>query len=393
MPLAGIAALSRHWLGAGSLYELIGVEDWLVERRWPDALVRARAAVAWLAWFERDVTPFLPRHAAAWLEQLEQEIHRRRGVADVPSAYTDWASTVGEFGRFPSAAYVERIPRGSFDTPFTRTIRWLCEAYQACIALVARELHRSASLPSGGERALQAAFSLPEVRSARREPKPRLDDVAKLRRAGGLQGLVGTAAADLALLWVGNTSERSRVLLETGLLPLEMQSTLFELGVLGTTALAVGALGAQRPRWESHSPIGSAAQGAPCLAAKIGGSSVSIYFQTVPSDGRPSESAYRTLTYELGGGWLRPDIWLRIDKDSSRRELILECKYSADPLYVASGVPQVFAYSVEFGVSANSRVYAVVGPDGVVPQLRAFGLDFRVLPVEALPGLVREMVR
>jgi hypothetical protein len=99
---------------------------------------------------------------------------------------------------------------------------------------------------------------------------------------------------------------------------------------------------------------------------------IELYYQTIPRLYRNSSSAYLTLSKQLNGQPLRPDVWIIAHRDGKTAELILECKYSSDPSYIATGISQIFSYGVEFPTPPNAtRNYMVIGPDEQVPLFAA----------------------
>lgn len=369
IPWQGLFALARHWAGSGSLFDWLGPSEWEIAREWTADVTRARTAAALLLYLETSVLPRLPRRASEWLDLLEQQVYRASEFTDVPTPHTDWAATLSEFGRYPSILYVERRPRGTFDTPLTRTLKWFCMGIIRAEALVERTLgHRP--LQERTRTRLRFALDLPEVQGAADVADPGDFDVSVCVDMGGVWALIGRNARRLAALWRG--SVLNQILALAPILP-KLGSQLFELGTLGVAATTVRQA-APIARWRTRTPLAAARPGRPCLQADLQEGTWDCYYQTVPEAYRASDSPYRTLTKPLGGGSLRPDLWMIFDGTTPPSELVVECKYSFDPSYIAGGVMQILAYWQEYSPPHEvQRVYIVVCPETVVVTPRTWG--------------------
>jgi hypothetical protein len=212
-------------------------------------------------------------------------------------------------------------------------------------------------------------LELPEVGSAADIPAVSDFDLAVCTDAGSQWTMIGKASRQLLALWRGSAAEQLVSL--APILP-DLGHQLFELATLGTMASAVRtALPAAV--WASRTPLAAAEPGRPCLEAEWEEGGWRFYYQTVPLANRSSRSPYRLLSHDLGGAPLRPDIWAVMREPASTTELLIECKYSLDRGYVASGISQVLAYALEYpSAPTTARVHMVVCPDGVVKTPRAF---------------------
>jgi hypothetical protein len=370
-----VRSLARHWAGTGSLFEWLAPSDWDITRRWSVDIMRARAAYVILLQVEASILPRLPRHAGEWMDVLEQEIHRSTEFADVPSAHTDWAATLSTFGRYPSPLYVERLPRGTFDTPLTRTLKWVCSAVMRAEKLVDVALrHRPLLHPE--RRRLFSALDLPEVQGAADVMIVDEADLAACSASGPVGVLVARCARQLAILWRGSIQAQLELLSQLPILPEEVKGALFELGTLGSAAMAAREVLTQAV-WITKTPLAAAESGVPCLTAEFEEGEINCYYQTVPQVYRRAVGPYRTLSRELGGGTLRPDMWLLLDMPAGPIELVLECKYSLDNSYISTGVIEVLAYSREYPAKPEvQRIHMVVCPEAVIVKPQSWGKNW-----------------
>ncbi len=384
IPWEGVRALARHWAGGGALFDWLAPDDWEISRHWSADTLRARCAQALLLHLQATAFPYLPRYISDWLDLLEQQIHRVSELTDVPSAHTDWAATLSEFGRYPSALYIERRPRGTFDTPMTRTLKWFCQAIEDAERLVLRALNQQ-PLSDITRAQLRAALELPEIQGAADLPTLSDFDVAVCTDLGGTWALIARSARQVAGLWRGSIEDQLLAL--APILP-QIGSQLFELGSLGVAATAIRSA-APSAAWYTRTPLAAAVSGEPCLVAELEQGEWSCWYQTVPSGQRDPNSPYRALTRELGSAPLRPDIWLVADISDEPVEILVECKYSLRGRYIAEGIPQVLAYWKEYPPSGDAqRIHMVVCPHDVVARARSWQGSL----VLGTPDHLRELV-
>ncbi len=376
IPIQGLWDLARFWAGGGSLFEWLGPpnDDRPITVAWSTTQARARTAQALLLHLEQTVCPYLPFYASDWLNLLEQQIYRLTELTEAPTAHTDWTATIAEYGQYPTPLYVERKPRGTFDTPLTRTLKWLCIVVARAEELVFRTFgHRP--LTEKTRLQFRVAAELPEVESAADEGELDTLDSLACVDFGGSWALIGEAARRFGTLWSGTFEDQ--LLRLTPILP-GLSDKLFELAVMGAVTSTVRD---EFPDglWRTRTPIAAARAGIPCIETETLVGSWSCFYQTTPEPYRSAMGPYRTLTQPLGGNPLRPDIWLISTFPPEPTELVLECKYSPDGGYVASGVPQVLAYWEEFEpASAASRVHMVVGPETVIASAKSFDARFAI---------------
>jgi hypothetical protein len=351
--------LARLWAGAGDLVEWLAPDQELPEILWSRELVQARVAAAVLSRFQSKWLRYLPRAPYDWLDLLAQQVTRETGRLDFPTAHTDWPATISEFGRFPAQTYIERRPAGTFDTPQTRVLRSTCVAIKRADDLAGRQLG-SRPLPALTQAMFSAILDLPAVAGAADQP-PSLHDLSVCRSAGGVWLIIARLSDELSSIWSRDPASQINNL--APILPL-FGHQLFELSTVGAI---VGALQAELPGvWQSFSPIGAARKARPCLSYSSGDLEVEVYYQIVPKSARSDNTPYASTAKEIGGV-LRPDIWIELRSPGVSAQFVVECKFSLDPSYVASGITQSMAYSLEFPAPPGiSRRHLAVGPQEVV---------------------------
>lgn len=314
----------------------------------------------------------LPQHAGDWLDALSQQTHRQIIYNDTPSAHTDWSATISSFGRYPSEMYIDRRPVQTYESSFTRVLNWTARATLRADRLVFSRFGRYA-LSVQSQRKFSSALELPEVTSAATEDRLSDFDLDICKHTGGLWLSVSRVAKLISALWSGNATAQLFAL--KPILP-DLAHQLFELGVLGTLTTSVKDV-ATNARWSTASPLAAAGLGRSSLTMQSDEGRWDIYYQSIPNTQRKKVTPYRHLTRSLDGGSLRPDIWISQERGKDKREIVFECKYSLNPSYICTGVPQIFAYLLEFPPRPDvHRIHVVVGPEEVVSTTQVWGEQF-----------------
>ncbi|MDB5575309.1 MAG: hypothetical protein JWR80_485 [Bradyrhizobium sp.] len=362
IPWEGLLSLSAHWAGAGSLYDWIAPPDFFIDRQWTPEIVRARMTEVTLLHIQNGLGSFLPRHAGEWLNVIAQQSHRTTRHIEMPSPHVDWQATIATYGKYPSIGYVERRPTVTHDSGFTRVLKWTVQSVMRAEQFVFEKFARR-PLRDTMRRRFQSALELPEIAAAADEIGGLSEyDLDACRYSGGVWLVIAKIAGLLSGLSSGGAS--SQLMALRPILP-EFPHQLFELGVLGT--ITTGLRVATSPAWTSQAPLAAARGGNPCLSLNAEEGSWRAHYQTIPLEYREKKSPYVFLTEELDGRRLRPDIWITQKVGQKVQEIIIECKYSLQSDYIATGVTQNFAYEVEFPSSPGvARLHVVVGPEDTV---------------------------
>ena len=390
LPWEGVLSLSAHWAGAGSLFDWVHPDEFEISREWAPGLMQARMAEAVLLHIQDGLGRHLPRHAGDWLDVLGQQTKRAVNYVDAPTPHVDWQATISNFGMYPSESYLERRPVYTHDTSFTRVLKWVAVSVARAEEVVLSRFGRRSLEPSMRQR-FASALELPEVATAADEQGGLTDfDLDACRQSGGVWLVLARIAELLSGLWAG--SANAQLLALRPILP-QFAHQLFELGTLGIVSSGLHDL-ATNPAWTSKAPLAAAHGGRPSLSLSADEGEWHAFFQTVPTAYRKAASPYLSLTKELGGAPLRPDIWIEQVVESGTTELVLECKYSLSPTYVATGITQSFAYDVEFPPPPGvRRVHVVVVPEEVVGASKSWGGRYALTTPAGAQELCREAFR
>lgn len=390
VPWEGVLSLSAHWAGAGSLFDWVHPGDFEIDREWAPELVRARMAEAVLLHIQDGLARYLPRHAGEWLDLIGQQTQRAVHYVDAPTPHVDWQSTISIFGRYPCESYVERRPIYTHDTSYTRVLKWTASSVTRAEELVWSKFGRRPLDPLK-RRSFSSALDLPEVATAADEQGGLSDfDLDACRQSGGVWRVLARIAELLSGLWTG--SAVTQLLALRPILP-QFAHQLFELGTLGTISWGLRDL-ATNSTWTSKAPFAAAHGGRPSLSLTADEGKWHAFFQTVPAAYRKGDSPYLSLTKDLGGAPLRPDIWIEQVAAGATTEIVIECKYSLSPNYVATGVTQSFAYEIEFPPPDGvRRLHVVVGPEEVVDLSRSWGGRFALTNPSGARDICRYALR
>ncbi len=360
LPIAGIETLARLWAGQGTFLDWLAPEDWDLDLGWSAAQVRARVADLILTRFSRSYVKFLPRHAGEWMDLISQQLQRQVTRTDLPTAHTDWVSTLSEYGKYPSEVYIERRPIATYDTPHTRILKWTGAAVRRAEALVQSQFGRTSINPEE-RRILTCSLELAEVASAADESRPNDIDLEICKSTGGAWLLMGRLAEELAALWFGSAIKQFHSLAPA--LP-ELGHQLFEIGTLGAL---INELRKQfgSGAWKTENPLAAAKSNRPSIIWNGSHTACRAFFQTPPIAAVPGSAPYLSLARKIGGSALRPDIWIELS-GGAEFDIIVECKYSLDSSYVASAITQLIGYNAEYSATHRSRLLVAVGPEEIV---------------------------
>ena len=386
IPWEGIRLLSSLWAGSGTLYEWIRPDEFTTDADWSIEIIKARMTLVVLLMIEERYANTLPKHGSDWLDQIGNQVQLSRAIVDTPSPHTDWSTTISMFGRYPCASYIEKQRTSSRDTSYTRILKWTAQSFERAWQLVVRSL-RNVSLDDKVKRQFTSVLELPEVAMATVDLEAlSLYDIEACRRSGGIWLVLAKIAQLFAALWRGSATTQIYSLYP--ILP-KFEHQLFELGTLGTVANGIREVADGCSNWISECPLGAVTTGTPSLRMNALGGQWCAYYQTVPNQYSGISSPYRVLNQNLTGGSLRPDIWIEQSVDGQKSEVVIECKFSMDPPYVASGVSQSLAYESEYPCPNDTRrIHAVIGPEEVLGDTATWWGDRFVL---TSPSRIKEI--
>lgn len=382
LPWTGIESLARFWAGSGTLLDWVAPVAWDIEIAWDIDVVRARVAEVALLSFQRHYLNYLPKHAGEWLDIIAQQTNRIVDRVELPDAHTDWPATFSEFGGYPAQLYVQRRTSSTYDSPFTRVLKWTAQNLERAESVVGLHFGRR-PFDSGTRRRVLSPLELPEVASANIDLRQIEHDLEVCKAAGGAWLIVSRLARQLSAIWGQDPLTQLKNL--APILP-ELGHQLFELGTLGNV---IAAAHNRRPgTWTTENPVGAAKSGEPCFSLRADGTRLDVRFQTVPRANVSSDSVYRTLGNRLGAGALRPDIWLNVVSLDWELDIVIECKFSNEPTYVSTGITQSMAYSVEFPRLGTDCIYVTVGPQETIDRPGAWEHTFAIASPNHLADLV-----
>ncbi len=384
IPTDGIAELCHLWAGKGNLHDWLEPSERSISRVWSPGKVQARFAESVLWDAERTIAPLLPRGTAAWMDQFEAQLIRNTAYTDLPTAHTDWALTLSQFGRYPSPQYVDRRPVNTLESALSRVSLWLGKAVGEAELLVKRKFDR-VPLSASARDKLLAPMKVARMLELAAPDRLDEEDLAVCASAGGSWTLVARLARRLSGIWQRDPASQLALLPST--LP-ELGSQLFELATLGACVVTLRKHYAS-DAWTSLAPIGASDRRAPCISYEDAGFRWRAYYQVVPAERRNSDGPYASLGAALGVAPLRPDVWLTFERGERKLELVIECKYSLDPSYIASGITQVLGYSKEHPVPEGwTRWYMVVGPKEAIPAMATWQDQFFIGNPDHLKELI-----
>lgn len=376
IPEAGLHFVLSSWSGRGQLYEaLAAVSPDRFDRAWNARDVRRRAnRVLWE--LLRPQTEQLPTTTRRWMDALPAETDASRARRATPRGRVDFVRT--RLGGWPPESFVVRERHRVADELLTGVTAWtLGEVLD--VASDARSVDETLVATTTNQ--LAAAASIMERLPLSDAPRQQPDraSLAAARRAGRPWSTVALLATTL-----GRHDDLS-VLAETLLEPdRELRWRLFHLGVLGEVLLGIRELG---HHILSASPIAGTVRGPQYRVTMDDGSQVEVWFEAagIWRDRREVSPYVRATTGLRGPGNrpLGPDLLLI----HGSKALVLECKYSADPTYVATGYEQVLAYATELGLLAGEVEALVVGPTEVVRDAGSVSLpstSVAIVPAESI---------
>ncbi|MET3437887.1 hypothetical protein [Sphingomonas sp. 1185] len=367
IPEAGLNEVLKRWIGRGQLFEgLAAPQDEADDHRWTARDVRARAH---RILFEH-ILPLieeLPTRTATWLDVLPAARTHHAYVSDAPGAGTDWVATRVRYGWVPKA-FIGRRALRSPDMLLATTLKWTLMQ----LSLVRRGAIRSypdidleLRVQLDAAERILAIAPLAQADAIR----PSRQDLKALARAGRPWGSIAHLAEALMIL-----DEEPARLIHALLLPDdEIRWRLFHLGVLGVMLQALRTRGCSIV---SLRPISASSTGPAFRIMERSGKTWSLWFEASgiwAASGEHPPYAAATAGLDLKDRSLGADLLLISE---SGEALVLECKYSRNPEFVArAGYYQAVGYAAELKSRLCHHVMALaVGPDDVVQRPSATNL-------------------
>jgi hypothetical protein len=376
-PTRGLGEVLTGWSGSGGvvsdaqLLALLTAVGPLAGRDWDSQTVVRRARrVLW-----DKLLPLLsqlPASEREWLEALPATRQSERVVSSRALRPIHWPRTVRANRGWPPpagwdrAVFVGRRPDRVRDVVLARTLCWTADE---CLAL------RTDAYKAVGGRA-DAGPPSPQLdamvaaREALRSPapEPSFEDALTVGRAGSPWNMLGAITDELLRLRRDPLLFAFEILLPDE----ELRARLFHLAAFGEALVALRDLGGVLV---SKDLLRGASAGPAYVADVGGGRTVDCWFEASGCwryyGGRRYTPTYERATEGVVGyrGDLSPDcLFILREGTVPSAALVLECKFSRDPTYVArDGFLQTSAYSAELATLLGTDILGlVVGPASVV---------------------------
>lgn len=384
IPSAGLREVLSQWIGRGDLFEGLAFFDEEALSSWSAADIEARAHRILLERL-KPLVALLPTRADKWADLLPAVRLHEAAMSVAPTSGTSWPETRIRFG-WPPTEFVGRQAARHADTLLATALRWTFErlaevrasataVYPEADAAIRQQIDAACRAASR-----QPLASVPAIRPGRH-------DLMAIRRAGTPWGIVSEIVNELALL-----DAPPYVLATTLLAPDDgIRWRLFHLGVLGEVLQSARQLGYQV---RSCGPVRPGGRRPSFALSDADGGTVDLWFEASgiwQAMGLRSPYAEAASGIALRERMLGADLLLRRPDGAF---LIVECKYSSNPDFVArNGYYQAVTYAAELASRTYERVTAIaVGPEGVVG--RAGFTDLKVGRIGICPpSAIHEVMR
>lgn len=384
IPARGLSEVLRAWSGAGELWEaLAAVDSTISRRRWSARDIERRAHRVLFPTLTSDLQA-LPTSVQEWIEALPAESIRFREIDGRPLPNTSWTET--RLRGWPPTRFVGHVRARVADTLLVTCTKWTLDRLKTIYRDAIRVEPGLGKLVPDQMSALMAALSEEPLVSAE-SIRPSHTDVEALSREGWPWSVVA------------NLSDRLREITDVSLFELaqqvvvptpELRWRLFHLGVLGELLIAIKEAGG---RIISMRPLSATAARPSYVIRDATGHTWDLWFEAAGIwNYYGVQSPYIGVTSGVIGENrpLGADILL-IRK--GKAALIVECKYSLNPVVVArAGYYQAVCYATEIHSRLAPEVSSVVvGPGKVVPSPTRVELNVGAIAVGS-PSYLSEVV-
>lgn len=358
LPRSGLDELTRGWIGDGDLFRAVAASR-TDEHSWSESDVRHRGQRNALAELADDLVR-LPKSEREWADALPAESRVAKTVSMVPSGGIRWSETARRHGWPPSAFALRHRSRVTDETALT-ALAWLAmrldEFGRACRS--SPTLLRRIGPPISAM--VRAVAHLEEPNPV----QPDRTDLRSLRSSGQPWSVVSRIAALVARV----DHDPAFVAFELLYPEPDFASRLFHLNIFGEVLRALRGAGF-RCMWRS--PIGGARSGPRLQCVDTHGLIFDLWFEAAGSRKHYAleDGAYARATRSISGagGPIGADIALVCE--ARKAVLLLECKWSSDPSYVArDGFHQAASYALDARDGLAESVWSfVVGPAEIIPE-------------------------
>ena len=351
----GLGVLRPYYAGLGGVLEALSPsDDASGYDAWSSSDVQARINRVLWGRIEADVSA-LPTDRRLWEEALPPATLVRVRDQDRIAGTVDWARTAVQHGWPPNQFVVRTRDRVRNTLPMS-VLCWVA----ARVRTISGDAERLASGILGQD--VKPLGLLRDLVPEGGESAPSWGEVEAVRREGGLWESVARLA--LRLL---DAQSRPDELLVALIEPEDEEGVsgrIFQLATMGLIVSWFEANGRVTPL----RPISTG--GKAVFAVSLGERCWNVIFETAfPWAESSGSSLYAQAREGMPGGStrLRVDLGLRPPKGG--RGLVVECKYSRNLNYVASGFPQVLGYLAEARHAGLLMDGLVVGPAQSVRSL------------------------
>ncbi|RYF51694.1 MAG: hypothetical protein EOO38_02550 [Cytophagaceae bacterium] len=353
--VAGLRVLRPFFGGIGQVVETLGALDGESPySEWSDEDIRRR--INRVLWERIDSSVRrLPTDKAIWQEALPPLTVVIIREDDKVSGPVDWARSVTLYGWPPSRFVVRHRNRLRNTLPLS-LLSWVGSRVRA----IAKDaVYLAPGILGKGQRAfdLLSEFALGAGESA-----PSQSDIEAVRREGGLWSFLADIA--LKLFEAENMSDELLASLLDPREDDEVRGRVFQLAVLGLITDWFYSRGSVM----SLGPIGRGGQAV--FRVETDGRKWDLCFEVgYPKAPHNANSMYRAARSGMPGTATSLRVDILLESTDGKESLIIECKYSRNLNYVASGFTQVLGYLAEARHANMSMDGLVIGPPGSVTSL------------------------
>lgn len=357
LPRSGLNELLRGWVGDGDLPRAVAASR-TDDHDWTERDIRQRGQRIVLAQLANDLKR-LPQSEREWAAALPVASHSTKEVSRVPSGGIRWPETVRRHG-WPPEAYARRNRRRISDETALTTLAWLSHRLDEYMHACERSPNLLQQIGPSISLMHRAVAHMEEPHPVR----PDRSDLHLLRSSGQPWPVVSRIAEYVARV----DHDPAFVAFELLYPKPDLESRLFHLNAFGEVLRTLRRTGFHCT-WRS--PIGGTRSGPRLQCVDVYGLVLDLWFEAAGSRKHYAltEGAYVSATRSIDGvgGAIGADIALV--SEARNAVLLLECKWSSDPSYVArDGFHQAVSYAMDARDGLAERVWSfIVGPAEIIP--------------------------
>lgn len=382
---AGLREVLRGWSGAGQLFEALAAVSSPDALDWSPEDIRRRASRVVLSLVEPSFSSW-PRTSREWIAYIPPASRAENQFRRIPAGSVNWLRTRRSSTRWPPTSYHSRIRSRVPDSIAVSTLAWMAQTLRA--VAVDATLH----WPEGATALNRRVDAISEALNMIGEPlelrRPDRPTLLTLRASG----YPWSSVASVAELLIRVERDPEFVAYELILPDPELGWRIFHLATFG---LVIRALRNHRFVLAWRRPLSGSRTGSQIEAISPSGVHYDLWFEAAAARSayRLPPSAYHRAVAGIpgAGGPMGADVLLIAP---TVRALLLECKWSDSPTYVArDGFHQAASYALDALNGMTPMAWSfVVGPIDVVRQPSATTVLDRAtigsIPFTGIPDLV-----